>query len=201
MKIDKDNFFAVGCLHIGHKNICRGTSSWSSGTRDFDTIDEMNEAVVKSINDKVGAKDVLFMLGDSFFGIKEKTVPYLMNSINCKNIYYVYGNHCRFLRKNIGKYSHFFRDARDRYVVTLGSQVAIINHYAYLVWEEMGRGSWSLCSHSHGNCTMIRPEDTTFKQLDLGWDVFNQPLSYYEIENIMKNKGFANFDHHGKGHS
>ena len=38
--------------HYGHKNIVRGVSSWGnkSGCRDFDTIADMNDAMVDSIN-------------------------------------------------------------------------------------------------------------------------------------------------------
>lgn len=196
MKVDKDRFYAVGCLHVGHKNICRGTSTWSSGTRNFDTVDEMNTAIINSINKKVGKEDILFMLGDSFFGHKEETVPLLMNGIDCKNVYYVYGNHCHFLRKHNDKYKHFFLDMRDAYLISCGKQQIVMNHFPYLVWEDMDRGSWSVCSHSHGNCDLTRPENKTFKQLDVGWDVFNEPLSFYEIESIMNTKGFFNFDHH-----
>lgn len=164
--------------------------------RDFDNLDEMNRSIIDSINKKVGPLDILFMLGDSFFGKKNITVPYLMESLTCKNVYYVYGNHCSFLRRDKEKYKHYFRDMRDRYFVSCGKQQIILNHYPYLVWEDMDKGTWSLCSHSHGNCDLTRPENKTFKQLDLGWDVFNKPLSFFEIESIMQTKGFASFDHH-----
>jgi calcineurin-like phosphoesterase family protein len=200
MKIDKEKFFAIGCLHANHKNICRGVSTWDNKnrTRDFKTLEEMNWAIINSINNKVNSGSVLFMLGDSFFGKKEETVPLLIENIVCKNIYYVYGNHCHFLRKSLDQYKHYFLDIRDRYFISCGRQQIVLNHYPYLVWEEMDTGSWSLCSHSHGNCKLTRPEDKTFKQLDVGWDVFNEPLSYFEIEKIMRTKGFASFDHHEK---
>lgn len=198
MKIDKNKLFVIGCLHINHTNICRGVSSWEDKdrTRDFLSLDEMNTAIINSINKKVSKNDILFMLGDSFFGDKQKTVPHLMESLFCKNVYYVYGNHCHFLRKHKKQYEHYFLDIQDRYFISCGRQSIVLNHYPYLIWEEMDNGSWSLCSHSHGNCKWSRPEDKTFKQLDVGWDVFNEPLSFFEIEDIMKIKGFAEFDHH-----
>ena len=34
--------------HYSHKNICRGVSNWDSGYRDFDSLDEMNDAIIKN---------------------------------------------------------------------------------------------------------------------------------------------------------
>ncbi len=36
--------------HAFHANICRGTSKWDSGYRDFDTIEEMTETIANNIN-------------------------------------------------------------------------------------------------------------------------------------------------------
>ena len=39
--------------HYNHKNICKGTTEWGDAElscRDFQTIEEMNDAIVNSIN-------------------------------------------------------------------------------------------------------------------------------------------------------
>ena len=62
--------------HYGHKNICRGVTNWRlpdgsvpiDQTRDFDTIERMNESIIRNINSVVGQDDVLIHLGDWSFG-------------------------------------------------------------------------------------------------------------------------------------
>lgn len=93
--------------HYGHKNICRGTSSWDrveegsnhQSTRDFDTLEDMNYALVKGINDYIGPDDELWHLGDwSFGGIQN--IWNFRRQINCENINLVFGNHDEHIEKN-----------------------------------------------------------------------------------------------------
>lgn len=86
--------------HYGHENICRGTSKWEArseedfqqNTRDFKTLEEMNNAIVDGINSVVCEDDVLYHLGDwSFGGIKN--IWEFRKRIKCKNIHLILGNH------------------------------------------------------------------------------------------------------------
>jgi len=51
--------------HYNHKNICRGVTDWRTpdgkvtdwSTRDFPTLDLMNNTLVDNINSKVGQED------------------------------------------------------------------------------------------------------------------------------------------------
>lgn len=92
-------------FHGFHKNICRGTSTWGtkhveavSGihgiqhTRDFDTVEEMNAAILKGINDNVKENDNLYYLGDWTFGGIDKIWEF-RKQIKCKNMHLIYGNH------------------------------------------------------------------------------------------------------------
>lgn len=86
--------------HYGHENICRGTSKWEArseedfqqNTRNFKTLEEMNDAIVDGINSVVGENDVLYHLGNwSFGGIKN--IWEFRKRIKCKNIHLILGNH------------------------------------------------------------------------------------------------------------
>ena len=54
-------------IHYSHKNICRGVTNWRTqdgqipinSTRDFQSIDEMNDVLVNNINSKVGQYDTI----------------------------------------------------------------------------------------------------------------------------------------------
>jgi len=88
--------------HFGHKNICYGTSSWDdkeTNCRKFNTIEEMNYNIIKSINDVVGFDDELYFIGDLSFGGIEN-IWNTIKQINCKNIHCIYGNHDHHIKKN-----------------------------------------------------------------------------------------------------
>jgi calcineurin-like phosphoesterase family protein len=81
--------------HYNHKNICKGVTEWSDADiscRDFQTIEEMNDAIVNSINKYVMENDILYHLGDwSFGGIN--SIWEFRKQIKCKNIHLILGNH------------------------------------------------------------------------------------------------------------
>lgn len=100
LKTKDQGIYFCSDTHWSHANICRGTSTWKDfedggshqATRDFDTVEEMNAAILKGINDTVKADDILFFLGDwSFKNIDQ--VWDLRKQINCKNIHFIFGNH------------------------------------------------------------------------------------------------------------
>ena len=70
--------FFTSDTHYGHTNICRGESRWEGkrGCRDFDSVPEMNEAIVEGINSSVGQHDILYHLGDWSFGGFEVACSY-----------------------------------------------------------------------------------------------------------------------------
>jgi calcineurin-like phosphoesterase family protein len=82
-------------LHAFHRNICAGTSTWDNkdtNCRDFNTIEEMNVAIIKSINSVVGVDDILYHCGDWSFGGWENIWNF-RKQIKCKNIININGNH------------------------------------------------------------------------------------------------------------
>src|ERR1700751_1321730 len=80
-------------LHLGHRNIVgEKVSSWKDGFRDFDSVKQMDDVILKAINDNVKWDDTLYILGDfSFKGNPE--VGVYRNRINCQNIFFIKGNH------------------------------------------------------------------------------------------------------------
>ena len=59
--LDKgQNLFFTSDTHYSHSNICRATSRWGDDnlTRDFNSLDQMNAALVNNINEIVGENDI-----------------------------------------------------------------------------------------------------------------------------------------------
>ena len=75
-------------LHINHKNILK----YESESRPFNTVEEMNQAIIDNINEVVQQDDTLLILGDIFMGPKDKAEGWL-EQINCRNVMVVLGNH------------------------------------------------------------------------------------------------------------
>lgn len=104
------NIWLTSDTHFHHKNIVRGTTTWGSDptkgdasvnhTRDFDTLEEHDEALIKNINAVVMPDDVLYHLGDWSFGGQEQVWNF-RKRIYCKNIHLILGNHDHHIEKNI----------------------------------------------------------------------------------------------------
>lgn len=89
-------------LHGYHSNICYGTSVWpdkETNCRKYDTVCEMNNAIVDSINSRVKKDDILIHCGDWSFG-RPINAWRLRVRLNCANIIHINGNHCNAIRKN-----------------------------------------------------------------------------------------------------
>ena len=194
-----ENTYMLGCPHFSHKNICRGVSEWGNKdvTRNFLNLEDMNRAILDSINSSVKYDDYLIILGDVIFGDKTK-LGNILDRINCKNLYLVKGNHDKWMEKGF--------DVEDRFgwiesykEIIINRQHIVLFHYPISIFNGIHKGSWNVCSHSHGtyfpstkNCK------DQGKVLDVGWDCFNKPLSFNEIKKIMDSKEYTPKDHHNK---
>jgi calcineurin-like phosphoesterase family protein len=208
--------------HYGHKNICRGTSIWKIGeegdngqnTRDFDTLEEMNYALVKGINDSVGPDDELWHLGDWSFGGVENIIKFRSQLI-CQNINLVFGNHDQHIES--GKYLTYmhkddgitskspitgmkdcFKSTQYYKELSIEGHRICLLHYAMRVFNKSHKGAIHLYGHSHDTLPGIG------KSMDVGVDVafrmFGEyrPFSWPEIQKIMAKKEVELVDHHSK---
>lgn len=179
-------------MHLQHKNLVRGTSLWQNKEkcRDFDTIEEMNEAVISSINNTVPKEGILFHCGDILFGDKTK-LPYWISKINCSTIYNLYGNHCVWLRKN-EEYQKLFSWCGDYLEIFVGNRLVCLFHYPLKSWNERQKKSIAITGHEHGDL----PYQENEYGIDVGWDVWKRPLSWKDIEYIISKKVFGTCGHH-----
>ena len=185
---EKTFIFADG--HHSHTNYVRGTSKWTdkSKCRDFDTVEEMNACLIKSINDTVPEDATLFHLGDWSFGKKEN-VKIFRDQVNCKDVHFMYGNHDFSVLKDPSLQKLFTRCDHYREIYSKG-QMFVLFHYALRVFNQGHHGAINLYAHSHGTLPPIG------RSLDVGWDVFHRPLSLDEIVDMLKDVPPLLVDHH-----
>lgn len=192
---EEQKVFMSSDFHIGHKNICEGTSNWAdkSQTRPFKTVEEMNETLISNINSTVGENDIFFILGDFAFA-KPEIIKEIRNRIICKNIHFIFGNHDKEIRRN-KEIQNMFLSCQDYLEVNVDGILITLCHYAFKVWRDSHHGSMMLYGHSHGTL----PDDKNSLSMDVGVDTNNYfPYSFDEIKKIMSKKEFKPVDHHDK---
>jgi calcineurin-like phosphoesterase family protein len=191
--------------HYMHKNICRGTTSWSNAddfTRDFDTLDQMNDRIVNGINAAVGQDDILFHLGDWSFGGFEM-IEQFRNRINCRNIHLILGNHDHHIERDREDIRRLFTSVNQYLELEVKGkdweQNYVLMHYPIVSWNKMNDGVIHLHGHVHLSADRRIGKGKT---MDVGVDGNGlNPLHTSDIKRLMGSQpiksGFE-FDHHIK---
>jgi calcineurin-like phosphoesterase family protein len=206
IKIDKDRkVWITSDTHYGHKNICRGVTSWRlpdgsipiNKTRDFYTIEEMNEAIVDGINSVVGQDDVLIHLGDFSFGGFEN-IQKFRDRIICKEIHLILGNHDTHIENNKGGVQELFTSVNHYTRLLYKNKTFVLFHFPISSWDSLNKGHIHLHGHVH------LPTNLRFgkgKKMDIGMDG-HPTFGVYgmgDIIQIMDKREIASdmlFDHH-----
>ena len=206
IKIDKDRkVWITSDTHYGHKNICRGVTSWRlpdgsipiNKTRDFDTIEEMNEAIVDGINSVVGQDDILIHLGDFSFGGFEN-IQKFRDRIICKEIHLILGNHDTHIENNKGDVQELFTSVNHYTRLLYKNKTFVLFHFPISSWDSLNKGHIHLHGHVH------LPTNLRFgkgKKMDIGMDG-HPTFGVYgmgDIIQIMDKREIASdmlFDHH-----
>ena len=131
-------FFASD-FHLGHENISKYCG------RPFTTLKEMDETIIKNINDTVDENDTLFFLGD--FCMKKSSeasnapkdsYEYYRNQIKCKNIVFIRGNH---------DHNNLTKTIIESVVIEHGGKRIFMTHDPKFAKKEF---TWNFCGHTHG---------------------------------------------------
>lgn len=177
-----NNLWFVSDTHWGHKNIIKYSN------RPFESVEEMDEALIKNWNSKVKPNDEVWHLGDFSFhkeGMTEGIIKRLNGRIN-----FVRGNHDEIM-PNLYKY---FKSVQDYKEIRVDGQKIVLCHFPMLTWNKAHRGAWMLHGHSHGSVNYLNVGTT---RLDVGVDNFKYtPVSYEEVRDLLKDIEYTPVDHH-----
>lgn len=227
MKIDNNKkVWLTSDSHFMHKNIAGPScSSWESGYRNFNSVEEMSQTIVDTFNKYVEKDDILIHLGDWSFGGKENIWNF-RKQLNVNEIHLCLGNHDHHIKNNI-KLQNCFHSVRGGLVSIEEStsdydepckakelfqtvkQVIefefknynfFCSHYKHAIWNGSHQGFIHLYGHSHASA-----EDFIIgKSMDVGIDnafkLFGEyrPFTIEEIISLMKKREIHFFDHHQK---
>lgn len=175
--------FISSDYHLGHKNVIKYDN------RPFDSIDEMDEAIIKNHNNVVGPNDDFYFLGDFCFN-RAKTENYLQRLNG--NKFFICGNHDK--RDTIKLYREYGTYLGGLQRLTLNDQDLILCHYSMRVWDKSHRGTIHLYGHSHGSL-----EHTPWgKSMDVGIMLSDySPYNLKTIVHLMDKRSIHQIDHHG----
>jgi len=193
--------------HYGHKNIVRGTTNWRTqdgevpvdSTRDFQTIEQMNERLIDGINHFVGQDDTLIMLGDVSFGGFDN-IGIFLERLVCHNIHLILGNHDHHIDRNHDFVQKRFLSVQHYLEANINGQDFVLCHYPLQSWHGLNKGVIHLHGHVH-----LGPNRKfgNGKKMDVGVD--GNGMDPYCINDIIKIMGkrpiFSDMDgdHHLDG--
>jgi calcineurin-like phosphoesterase family protein len=152
----------------------------------YDTIQRMNDDLIKNINNLVGVNDVLWILGDFAMHNENVTREY-RNKINCNNVHLIRGNH------DVERPEKYFNIVRDLVSVSItpdgsyyldsrmrGCREVVLCHYAMAFWNKSHQGVYHFYGHSHGGAEdMLNEKFPDRKSLDVGVDNAYKLLGEY----------------------
>lgn len=203
----KQRVWITSDTHYGHKNICRGTTDWRmpdgsipvEQTRDYKTIDDMNDDIVNSINNIVDQDDILIHLGDWSFGGIEN-IELFRGRVICKNIYHILGNHDHHIQKNKENTQRFFINVFDYVDLQYNKELIILSHYPISSWNGVNKGVIHLHGHTH---LPHEKKNLVGRRMDVGMDGHPEFRPYdldLECIRVLKKKPieseFSKYDHH-----
>jgi calcineurin-like phosphoesterase family protein len=173
--------------HFWHTNII-----WSC-ERPFETVEEMNETLIRNWNSRVTDKDEIYILGDFAYKIAGWQVNTILARLKGKK-YLIKGNHERYLSTPEFK-PEAFEWIKDYYLLVYENVKFVLSHYPMLSWDGSYHGSYHLYGHVH-NSGIKNPEfGEKLKQLgpcaiNVGVDVNDfHPVSITQIiEQALVNK-------------
>ena len=217
MKIELQNgqrLWFTSDTHYNHSNICRATTRWKDAdnvTRDFSSLERMNDELVFWINQRVAQDDILIHLGDWSFGGFD-SIKQFRDRIICKNVHLVLGNHDHHIQRNKDNVQSLFSSVHDYLDLDVSwwvkewkvnkkeRQRFVCMHYPIASWNGMNDGVIHLHGHVHLP-NHLRVSDG--RAMDVGVDGNEmEPISLENILTIMRYQPIAKLalpkDHHEK---
>ena len=175
--------------HFGHFNIIKYCN------RPYQSIDEMDEALITNWNRTIRPNDIVYHLGDFCFSSYNR-LNEILERLNGE-LHMIRGNHDRVIEDNF-KYGELgkIRSLRDYHSLRVNHKTIIMSHYAFRVWDKSHHGSIHIYGHSHGT---LPPQGLS---VDVGVDCKEitpeyRPISLDELLEYMSKRQGAVVDHHG----
>ena len=169
--------------HFNHDSIRKHCN------RPWDSVEEMDKALIDNWNKCINPGDTVYHLGDFAFGGHEIVKNY-RNKLNGK-VHLILGNHD--YRNRIHNIEDLFSSTNNMLTLKYNHEKIVLCHYPMRSWDSSCHGSYQLYGHSHG---LIEPIG---KQMDVGVDANGyMPLSITQVMQKLLITGNKNEDEREK---
>lgn len=136
--------FLISDTHFGHKGVCHFMrNDGVTKLRPWDSVEEMDEAMVENWNDRVRPNDKVYHLGDVVINRKSLSI---LSRLNGDKVL-IRGNHDIF---RDDEYRKYFRELRAYHVMN-----GMILSHIPIHTESLGRFGVNIHGHLHANRVMI----------------------------------------------
>lgn len=115
-----------------------------SSKRPFKSVEEMNEIIIKNINDRVREEDVLHILGD--VATPDNVVP-LLRKIKCQKILIVGNWDKRQLPHRT--FCNCFKEIHTELLIKDGEYNLFLGHFPHAEWDGFYKGRYHFYGHVH----------------------------------------------------
>ena len=156
--------FFTSDLHFGHGNIIRAAQ------RPFQTVEEMDAALIQNWNARVGPEDEVYLLGDLTLRGPQLAAA-VLGRLNGRK-YLVRGNHDQFVdRASFAQSGALFQWVKDYHVLTHQGRQLVLFHYPIAEWDQLHHGALHLHGHQHnGPDYNLKNAEAGLLRYDVGVD-------------------------------
>ena len=144
-KVEEMRIFFTSDLHFGHENVLKFDD------RPFETVEEMDEELIRRWNNKVDKGDLVYVLGDLIWKTANNEALSIIKRLNGQ-IILIKGNHDRFIKNATAKNALAGLKDYDDICVALAdgtTRRCILSHYFMPFYNGHRQNAIHLHGHSH----------------------------------------------------
>lgn len=178
-------------LHFHHNKI----REYSPVFRNYPDSESMQEALIEVWNQRVGAEDIVYDLGDFSMASSLTRIIKTAKRLNGKH-YLILGNHDELIRTHKEELlsmskdddNLLFEEIVDYKTFKAQDKQFVLSHYPMFGWENQQHGSIMLHGHLHDHMT-----DLKGRILNVGYDLHGKIVSIDEVLKYLKDIPQTNY--------